>query len=260
VSPHPNFGLTAFYTTSGKETRLTHFAIFLFFPCSSLFFVRIAAPKQRGGKSTDIQDEGVQITESHPNPQIKSHSDSQSQSQSDSQSQVRPAGKHQTLHIRESVHKTPALGETLGGGKEKEKEKEKEKAEEEMIVDEIEEFDRDPTPTPRPASTPKGRREREVTPRPAGKARSGSRLQSQSQSQLQSRLQSQSQSQARSQARNKDVNRNNDGAAIVTPVPTKLSSQAAQVPVPALASQLRPRTRRERVSAARSFVDMGTLY
>jgi hypothetical protein len=38
VSPHPNFGLTAFYTTSGKETRLTHFAIFLFFPvhrCSS---------------------------------------------------------------------------------------------------------------------------------------------------------------------------------------------------------------------------------
>jgi hypothetical protein len=258
VSPHPNFGLTAFYTTSGKETRLTHFAIFLFFPCSSLFFVRIAAPKQRGGKSTDIQDEGVQITESHPDPQTKSHSESQSQS--DSQSQVRPNGKHQTLHTLDTTIKNPVPSEVTSGGKDNEKEKVKEKAEEEMIVDEIEEFDRDPTPTPRPASTPKGRREREVTPRPAGKARSGSRLQSQSQSQLQSRLQSQSQSQARSQARNKDVNRNNDGAAIVTPVPTKLSSQAAQVPVPALASQLRPRTRRERVSAARSFVDMGTLY
>ncbi|KAH8083706.1 HORMA domain-containing protein [Filobasidium floriforme] len=220
-------------------------------PQSDLQDSQIAAPKQRGGKPTDIQDEGVQITESHPNPQIKSHSDSQSRSQSDSPSQVRPNGKHQTLHTREPVHQTPALTEENNGGKAKEKEKEKvkEKEAEEMIVDEIEEFDRDPTPTPRPASTPKGRREREVISRPAGNAAGGSQLRSGSQSQ------------ARSQAGNKDVNRNNDGAAIVTPVPTKLSSQAAQVQVPALASQLRPtRTRRERVSAARSFVDMGTLY
>jgi hypothetical protein len=232
-----------------------------FFSCSSLsFFFRLATPKQRGGKPTDIQDEGVQITESHPNPQIKSHSESQSQSHSQSQSQVRRNGKHQTLHTLEPAHENSAFTEENSGGKDKDKEKEKEKEAEEMIVDEIEEFNRDPTPTPRPASTPKGRGEREVTPQPAGKAAGGSQLRSQ----LQSESQSQSQSQARSQARNKTANHDNNDdttTTIVAPVPTKISSQAAQVPVPALASQLRPtRTRRERVAAARSFVDMGTLY
>jgi hypothetical protein len=231
-----------------------------FFSCSSLSFFRLATPKQRGGKPTDIQDEGVQITESHPNPQIKSHSESQSQSHSQSQSQVRRNGKHQTLHTLEPAHENSAFTEENSGGKDKDKEKEKEKEAEEMIVDEIEEFNRDPTPTPSPASTLKGRREREVTPRPAGKAAGGSQLQSESQSQLQSRFQPQSQSQARSQARNKNADRNND-TAIVAPVPMRLPTETAQVQVPALASQLRPtRTRRERVSAARSVVDMGTLY
>lgn len=239
-----------------KRIETDTFRDLAFFSCSSLSFFRLAAPRQRGGKPTDIQDEGVQITESHPNPQTTSHSESQSQSQFQSQSQVRPNGKQQTLHTRESVHKTPAFTEVNSGGNDEDKEKEKEKEAEEMIVDEIEEFDRDPTPTPRPASTLKGRREREVTPRPTGKAAGGSQSQSQSRSQLHSGWQSH----ARSQARSENVNHNND-TTIVAPVPMRLPTETAQVQVPALASQLRPtRTRRERVSAARSFVDMGTLY
>lgn len=256
VRAPPNFNHIAYHATSGEGLRLIHFGS-SFFSCSSLSFVRLAVPKQRGGKSTDIQDEGVQIAESHLNAQVKSHSESQSQSQ------IQPAREHQTLRTLDTAIKNPSLTETTSDRMDKDEEKEKEKEVEEMIVDEIEEFDRDPTPTPRPTLATKGRGEREVTPRPAEKARSGSQSQNQSRSQLQSRLQSQSQSQARSQARSKNVNHNNDDTTttIVAPVPTRLPTETAQVQVPALASQFRPtRTRRERVSAARSFVDMGTLY